>query len=123
MKVIRSGGAAFRAIVENCPAWAQIGQEQEKGIHMGIDPLRPMIHMGHGEMGREDGHGVAEDQVFASIANPLLTLGEMIEAQEASPLTLAFRTHIRGRALEPSGVVLETNGKPATIYVPLPDIF
>jgi hypothetical protein len=57
---------------------------------MAIDRLRAMVHMRHGEMGREDGHGIAEDEVFASIENPLLTFGELVQAEEASPLVLGF---------------------------------
>jgi len=57
---------------------------------MVMDRLRAMIHMRYGKVGREYRHGIAEDQVFASIENPLLAFRELIQAEEASPLGLVF---------------------------------
>jgi hypothetical protein len=57
---------------------------------MVIDRLRAMIHMRYREVGREDRHGIAEDQVFPSIENPLLAFRELIQTEEASPPGLVF---------------------------------
>jgi hypothetical protein len=43
MKVIRSGSAAFRSVVENHPPRTKISHELEKGIDMFSDSLGAMV--------------------------------------------------------------------------------
>ena len=42
--------------------------------------------MGDGEVRRENRHGIAKDQVIASVEDPFLDFREMIQAEETSPL-------------------------------------
>jgi hypothetical protein len=42
--------------------------------------------MGDGEVRRENRHGIAEDQVFASVEDPFLVFRKMIQAEETWPL-------------------------------------
>ncbi len=67
--------------------------------------------MGDGEVRRENRHGIAEDQVFASVEDPFLAFREMIQAEETSPLLCIFFCHAGHTALDSSGIVLEADGK------------
>jgi hypothetical protein len=122
MKVVRCGGAAFGPVIEDHPAWTEISHELEKGTDIFSDGLGAMVQMGDGEVRRENGHGIAEDQVFASVKDPFLPHGELIQAKEAlQPLSIP-EIHIGRTALHPSGIILETDGKPPAGKVPLPDL-
>jgi hypothetical protein len=67
--------------------------------------------MGDGEVRRENRHGIAEDQIIASKEDSFLTFREMIQAEETSPLVYIFFAYISQAALDPSGIVLKSDGK------------
>ena len=69
--------------------------------------------MGDGEVRGEDGHGIAEDQVFAPVEDPFLSFREMIQAEETWPLVSFCSAHVCCTALDSSGIVLEADGKPS----------
>jgi len=78
--------------------------------------------MGNGEVRRENGHGIAEDQVFASVEDPFLAFREMLYAKETWPLVYVFSGHIGRTALDSSGIVLKSDGKSPAGDIPLLDI-
>jgi hypothetical protein len=122
MKVLRCGSAAFGSIVENRPPGTKFGQELEKGTDMFRDGLAAMLYMGDGKVRRENRHGVAEDQVLASVEEPFLVSREMIQAEETSPLVCTLAVHGCQAALDSSRIVLEADGKFPAGDIPLPDI-
>ena len=67
--------------------------------------------MGNSEVRGENRHGVGEDQAFASVKDSFLAFREMIQAEETSPLFYIFFCHIGRTAFDPSGIVLEADGK------------
>ena len=67
--------------------------------------------MGNGEVRREDRHGIAEDQVFVAVENPLLTFKQAIQAEETLLLLTIFFCHIGRTAFDPFGIILETDSK------------
>jgi hypothetical protein len=83
------------------------------------DRLRAVVQMGDREVGRENRHGIAEDQVFASIEDPLLGLGEMVQAEKAGTFVSVLIAHGGRAASHPPGVVLEADGKPGALNFPL----
>jgi hypothetical protein len=44
-----------------------------------------MVHMGDGEVGRKNRHGIAENQIVVSIEDSPLAFREMFQAEETSP--------------------------------------
>jgi hypothetical protein len=52
----------------------------------------------------------------------LLTFREMIQAEETSRLLCIFSVHNGRTALDPSGIVLETDGKSVAADIPLLDV-
>jgi hypothetical protein len=78
--------------------------------------------MGEGEVRRENRHGIAEDQVLASVEDPFLAFRKMIQAEVTSPLGCIFFAHLSKAALDSSGIVLEADGKSPTRDIPLPDV-
>jgi len=65
VEVIRCGCAAFGPVVEDGPGGTKISHEIEEIFDMVSDALLAVIQTGKGEMRGENGHGVAEDEVFA----------------------------------------------------------
>ena len=78
--------------------------------------------MGDGEVRRENRHGIAEDQVFASVEDPFLVFRKMIQAEETWLLVYHFFTHVGEAALDSSGIVLEADRKSPTGDIPLFDV-
>jgi hypothetical protein len=78
--------------------------------------------MRNGEVRRENGHGVAEDQVVASVKNSFLAFRELIQTEETSPFSSVFRIHHGRTALDSSGIELEADGKSPVGEITLPDI-
>src|SRR4030042_4247295 len=78
--------------------------------------------MGDGEVRKENRHGIAEDEVFTSVQDPFLTVGEMIQAEETLPLLCIFFSHIGQAALHSSWIILEADGKSLAGDIPLPDV-
>jgi hypothetical protein len=68
-------------------------------------------------------HGIAEDQIFAPVKNPLLAFREMIQAKKTSPFLYISFSHIGCTALHSTGIVLEANGKSIAGDISLPDFF
>jgi hypothetical protein len=122
MKMVRGGSSAFGPIVENRPAGTQFGHELEKGFDVFSDGLAAMLCMGNGEVGRKNRPGVTEDQVCAPIEEPFLCIGEMIRAEETSPLVRILAAHGCQAALDSSRIILEADGKSPAGDIPLPDI-
>ena len=114
MKVIRCGGATSWPVVENRPVGAKITHEPEKEIDMFRDGLEPMVQMGDDEVRREYRHGVAKDQIFVSVEDPLLAFGQTIQAEETLSLVCFFFAHVGQTTLDSSGIELEADGKSAT---------
>ena len=79
--------------------------------------------MGDGEVRREDGHGIAEDQVVAPVEDSFLGFRETIETEETSSVFCVSFVHASCAALDSTGIVLEANGKPFAGDIPLPDVF
>ena len=78
--------------------------------------------MGDGEVRRENRHGIAEDQVFASVENPFLAFRKMIQAKETSSVFCIFFAQVSCAALDSSGIVLEADRKSPTGDIPLFDV-
>jgi hypothetical protein len=111
MKVIRSGGPASRTVVEDHPPLPEIGREPEKCLDVSSDGLAAMVHMGNGEVGGQYRCGIAEDQKFISIKDPLLFFRETIQAEETPLFVCILLADIGGAALDSSGIVLNADGK------------
>ena len=79
--------------------------------------------MGDREVRREDRHGIAEDQVIVSIEDSLLALRKMIETEETLPLRSIFFCYISRTAFDPSGVILEAEGKSPAEQISFSDSF
>jgi hypothetical protein len=122
MKVVRCGSAAFGSIVEDHPAGTKFSQELEKGFDMFSDGLAAMLQMGDGEVGRENRHGIAKNQVFAPVEEPFLPFREMIQAEETSSIVCIFFAHAGQAALDSSRIVLEADGKSSAGDIPFPDL-
>ena len=119
MEMIGSGGSAFRAVVENRPAWPQIRDELKVVVDLFGDRLRAVVQMGDREVGRENRHGIAEDQVFPSIEDSFLGFGEMVQAEKAGTFVSVPIAHGGRAAPHPPGVVLEVDKKPRALDFPL----
>ena len=74
-------------------------------------------------MGREDRHGIAEDQVVAPVEDSFLTFGKMIQAEETGPVVSITSLYDGRTALYPSRVVLEADGESLARQVPFSDRF
>jgi hypothetical protein len=85
--------------------------------------LEAMVYVGDREVRRENRHGIAEDQVIVSIGNSLLTLRKIIETEETLLFRSIFFCHISRAAFDPSGVVLEADGKPPARQISFSDSF
>jgi hypothetical protein len=109
--MIRCRGAAFWSIVENFPERAKISHKLKKNTDMFNDTLAAMVYMGDSEVGRENRHGIAEDQVITSVEDPLLAFREIIQAEETSALVSVFFIYVGRAALDPSRIVLEPDRK------------
>jgi hypothetical protein len=79
--------------------------------------------MGNGEVGSKYRHGIAENQVFTSIKDPLLIFREMIQAEETSLFICVLLGDVGRAALDSSGIVLKADGKSTAGNVPLPEVF
>ena len=122
MKVIRRGSAALGSVVEDHPSRTEISHELKEGFDRSRNGLETMIHMGNGEVKRKDRHGITKDQVFASIEDPLLSFGEVIQTEETWALVCSFFANVCQAALDPPGIVLKADGKSSTTDLPLPNI-
>jgi hypothetical protein len=78
--------------------------------------------MRDGEVRRKNRHGIAEDQVVASVEDPFLAFREMIQAEETWLIVWSFLAYISQATLDSSGIVLETDGKSPAGDLPLPDL-
>jgi hypothetical protein len=78
--------------------------------------------MGDGEMRRKNRHGVAEDQVVASVEDPFLFFRKMVQAEETSPFIGTLFADVGRAALDSRGIVLETDGKSIAGNVPFPEL-
>ncbi len=85
MEVIRRRGPASGSVVEKGPAPAEVGDELKENIKMSGNGLIAMFNMGDGEVRWEDRHRIAEDQIIATVMDPFLILGKMIQTKETSP--------------------------------------
>jgi hypothetical protein len=121
MKVVRCGSTAFGSVVEDRPIGTKFSPELEKGAAMFRDGLAAMLYMGDGEVGGENRHGIAKDQVFASVEDSFLAFREMIQAEETSSLVCILFAHVGQATLDSSRVVLEADGKSPARDIPLPD--
>lgn len=122
VEVVRGGGAAFRSVVKDCPMGTKITHELEKGIDMVSDGLGMVVYMGDGEVTRENGHWITEDQVFPAIEDPLLGFREVIEAEETWPFEYVFFLYVSQGALDSSRIVLDADGKSIAGDFPHPDV-
>jgi hypothetical protein len=113
MEVIWRRSAAFWSIVEDRPAGTQISHELGKGIDVFTDGLAAMVQMGDSKVRGENRHGIAEDQVVTTVEDSFLAFGKMIPAKKTWPLVSITSVYDGRTALQPSGVVLEADGKPA----------
>jgi len=120
MKVIRNGGPASRTVVEDHPPLPEIGREPEKCLDVSSDGLAAMVHMGNGEVGCEYWRGIAENQKFISIKDPLLFFRETIQAEETPLSVCILLADIGCAALDSPGIVLNANGKSSAENLPFP---
>ena len=74
-------------------------------------------------MRRENGHGIAEDQIFVPVKNCLLTFREMLQAKKTSPFLYISFFHIGRAALNSTGIVLKADGKSIAGDTSLSDFF
>jgi hypothetical protein len=68
-----------------------------------------MVHMGNGQVGREDRHGIAENEVLASIEDSFLSFREMIQTEKTGAFISPPFTHRGCAALDSSRVILEAS--------------
>jgi hypothetical protein len=78
--------------------------------------------MGDGEVRRENRHGIAENQIVASVEDPFLAFREMIQAEETLPLVYISFANVGQAAFDSSPIVLEADGKSPAEDIPLPDV-
>jgi hypothetical protein len=78
--------------------------------------------MGDGEVRRENRHGIAENQIVASVEDPFLAFREMIQAEETSLLVCIPFANVGQTALDSSRIVLEADGKSPAEDIPLPNV-
>jgi len=71
----------------------------------------------------KNGHGIAEDQIFAPVKNSLLAFREILQAKKTSPPLYISFSHIGCTALNSTGIVLKANGKSIAGDISLPDFF
>ena len=81
-----------------------------------------MVQVGNGEMGRKDGHRIAEDQVVLPVEDAFLFFGQVGRAKKTGPLSHALFAHVGKGALDPSRIVLDKDGKSAALQLPLPHV-
>jgi len=73
--------------------------------------LEAVVQMRNSEVRRENRHGIAENQVLTSVKDAFLFLGKMVQTEETRALVCVFLANVSQAALDPPGVVLETDGK------------
>jgi hypothetical protein len=78
--------------------------------------------VGDGEVGRENRHGIAKNEVITPIENSFLAFREMIRAEETFPFVPASLTDPGQAAFDSSGVMLEAHGKSSAVQIALPDL-
>lgn len=78
--------------------------------------------MGDGEVRGENGHGIAENQVFVSVEDSFLAFREVIRAEETSSPVSFCSANLCCTAPDSSGIVLETDRKPPAGEASLPDV-
>jgi hypothetical protein len=120
MKMLRSGGAASRSVIEERPGGAEVSYQLEEGVDMLTNGLAAMVQMGDGQVRRENRHGIAEDKVITSVKDPFLTLREMIDTQETRSIPDSCFVHVGCTALHPPGIVLESDRESGAVQIPLP---
>jgi hypothetical protein len=111
MKVSRCGGAALGSVVEDHPAGTKISHKLEKDLDWFSNGLGVVVQMGDGEVRREDRHWITEDEVFASVEDPFLYFRELIQTEKTWALVCVSFANVGQAALDPPGIVLETDGK------------
>jgi len=123
MEMVRGRGAASWPIVEDRPAVAKITHEVKKNIDMFSDGLRLMDKMGNSEMTGKNRHGVAENKEFLLVEDPFLLFRQILEAEKTWPFVDAFFSNICQGTPDSSGVMLDSDGKPAAGDLPCLCIF
>jgi hypothetical protein len=83
--------------------------------------LRTMVRASDGEVGRENGHRVAEDQVLTPVQNAFLPLWKMAEAEKTWPPVYILFVHASHSTFHSSRILLEKNGESITGERPLAD--
>jgi hypothetical protein len=78
--------------------------------------------MGDGEVGWENRHGIAENQVISSVKDSFLVFRKMIQTEKTLPLLRNVLAHLGCTALDPHGIILKANGKSFTRNISLFDI-
>jgi hypothetical protein len=109
MKVVRCGGTTLRPVVEDRPIRAEIRDQPEEETDVPGDRLEAMVQVRHDEVTRENGHGVAKDQIFVPVEDPFLTFGQTIEAEKTSSFAYFSFTYGGQTTFDSARIVLEAD--------------
>jgi hypothetical protein len=74
-----------------------------------INGLKAMVYVGDSEVRREDRHGIAEDQVIASVEDPSLAFREMTQAKETLPVLFIYFAYFSCTTFDSAGIMLEAD--------------
>ena len=121
MQMVRGGGAAHGAVVEDRKILIHLREEQHVREVM-PDGLGEMLVAGHHEVVLEDGIGVDLDVIvavlFAFVFDVELLLGAVRRAEETGPGGDGFLIYLRGGGDDAAGVQL--HGHIQSAYVEMP---
>jgi hypothetical protein len=107
MHVIRGGSTTLWSVVEDGVPRTQVSCQLKKSQCVRAEELWNVIDVRDREVLTEDWSRIAEDKKFVSVQNPLLLRWQILNAQEAWPLTDRLGIDLRARTDNPARVELK----------------